>query len=185
MDQIKPVAKLSSLPPWQNYRVNRLSDSIGAIEKLFTMTKFPPVCLLVVQALRPVSGSQWHLFCWHNTWGYCVYDAVVTVFPALCQPPDWLVTTLHTSDGGAGARPGASPGQEIRWPGPGEEETRSHQSWTHGGQWSLTKIDKHHHLHRRSSFVLNLLLNNAIYAGYGAVLLCEAAPQAVHEAVQD
>lgn len=108
MDQIKPVAKLSSLPPWQNYRVNRLSDSIGAIEKLFTMTKFPPVCLLVLEALRPVSrGSQWHLFSPDIIPGDIVLGLGVMqwsrLFPARCLPPDWLVTTLHTSDGGAGA----------------------------------------------------------------------------------
>ena len=74
------------------------------------MTKFPPVCLLGVQALQAtVRRSQSVTFILLIPGDIVgTDDAVVTdslVWPARCLPPDWLLTGDHTSDGGAGAGP--------------------------------------------------------------------------------
>ena len=153
MDQIKPVAKLSSLPPWQNYRVNRLSDSIGAIEKLFTMTKFPPVCLLVVQALRPVSGSRWHLFSADIIPG----DIACMMQWSLCSPlgvcllTGWWPPSTHRM-----AEPEPGPGPHlVRRSGDPAQAPRDPVTSELDTRWSMV-TDKNSWTSSSSSFIVGI-----------------------------
>ena len=111
------------------------------------MTKFPPVCLLGVQALQAtVRRSQSVTFILLIPGDIVgTDDAVVTdslVWPARCLPPDWLLTGDHTSDGGAGAGPRGP--HLVRSEGDRAETRLSpgqirSQSRTHGDQcqWSM------------------------------------------------